>query len=100
LLVRAFAKLALQFEGLHEMVSKVRQSSNVETPKEGVAMCSYLRKCVLSLILIGDDIFSAHMMKHCHSSVEVNDSSINLALCLYPQLITLQTYFANWVVFF
>jgi hypothetical protein len=74
------------------MVSKVRQSSNVETPKEGVAMCSYLRKCVLSLILIGDDIFSAHMMKHCHSLVEVNDSSINLALCLYPQLITLQTY--------
>ncbi len=71
---------------------KVRQSSNVETPKEAVAMCSYLRKCVLSLILIGDDIFSAHMMKHCHSSVEVNDSSINLALCLYPQLIPLQTY--------
>ncbi len=57
----------------------------METPKEAVAMCSYLRKCVLSLILIGDDIFSAHMMKHCHSSVEVNDSSINLAVCLYPQ---------------
>lgn len=52
----------------------------------------FIFACVSSLILIGDDIFSAYMMKHCQSSVEVNVSSINLALCLYPQLIPLQTY--------